>query len=64
MFMHTIIFLTRGDNMSKMKDVALMAAGSMMTLMYQKYKKPMIKSIQKAMEKEKKMANDMLEEMM
>ncbi len=50
--------------MNKMKDVALIAAGSMMTLAYQKYKKPMLKTLQKAMNKEKKMANDMLEDMM
>ena len=64
MFIHTIIFLARGDIMNKMKDVALIAAGSMMTLAYQKYKKPMLKTLQKAMNKEKKMANDMLEDMM
>lgn len=50
--------------MNKMKDAMFMAAGSMMTLMYQKYKKPMLKSIQKAMNKEKQMASDMLEDMM
>ena len=64
MFIHTIIFLARGDIMNKMKDVALIAAGSMITLAYQKYKKPMLKTLQKAMNKEKKMANDMLEDMM
>ena len=47
-----------------MKAVAFMAAGSMMTLAFQKYKKPMLKSIEKTMDKEKKMAKDMLEDMM
>ena len=64
MFIHTIIFLARGDIVSKIKDAMLIAAGSMMTLAYQKYKTPMIKSMQKAINKEKKMANDMLEDMM
>jgi len=64
MFIHTIIFLARGDKMDKMKIIASMAAGSMATIMFQKYKDPMIKAMQKAMNMEKKMINNALEDMM
>ena len=64
MFIHTIIFLARGDKMESMKAVAYMAMGSMATIMFQKFKDPMIKAMQKTMNKEKKMVNDMLEDMM
>lgn len=50
--------------MDKMKAVALMAAGSMMALAYQKYKDPMLKTMKKALNKEKKMINETLEDMM
>ncbi len=50
--------------MDKMKIIASMVAGSMATMAFQKYKKPMIKAMQKAMNMEKKMINDTLEDMM
>ena len=50
--------------MESMKAVAYMAMGSMATIMFQKFKDPMIKAMQKTMNKEKKMVNDMLEDMM
>jgi len=50
--------------MDKMKIIASMAAGSMATIMFQKYKDPMIKAMQKAMNMEKKMINNALEDMM
>ena len=50
--------------MESMKAVAYMFMGSMATIMFQKYKKPMMKAMQKTMNKEKKMVNEMLEDMM
>ena len=64
MHKHTIMFLARGDIVDKMKIIASMVAGSMATMAFQKYKKPMIKAMQKAMNMEKKMINDTLEDMM
>ncbi|MBR2833138.1 MAG: hypothetical protein IKE75_01730 [Bacilli bacterium] len=50
--------------MNKMTVIAAMAAGSMATIMFQKYKDPMIKAMKKAVNTEKKMINDTLENMM
>lgn len=50
--------------MEKMKAAMYMAAGSMATILFQKYRKPMMKSVQQMMNKEKKMINDALEDMM
>lgn len=41
-----------------------MAAGAMGMYLFQKYKKPMNEMIQNALDKESKMINDMLEDMM
>ena len=53
-----------GDIMNKMTVIASMIAGSMATILFQKYKEPMIKSMQKMMNAEKEMLNDTLENMM
>ena len=53
MFIHTINFLARGDIMESMKAVAYMAMGSVATIMFQKYRKPMMKAMQNAVNKEK-----------
>ena len=53
--------------MNKEKNIALMAMGSMMTLAYQKYNKPVMKAMKKAFNKSSQMAskaNNKLEEMM
>ena len=53
-----------GDMMNKMTVIASMIAGSMATIMFQKYKNPMIKAMKKAVNTEKQMINDTLEDMM
>ena len=50
--------------MNMMKNVALMAMGSAITLAYQKYNKPMMNKVEKVVNKSLKKANDKLEDMM
>ena len=47
-----------------MKNMAFMAAGAAMMMMYQKYKKPITKAMRQAINKEAEMMDDMLEDMM
>ena len=63
MHKHTINFLARGDKMD-MKNMAYMMAGAAMMMVYQKYKKPIGKAMKDAINKEAKMMDDMLEDMM
>ena len=53
-----------GDKMKKMTVIASMIAGSMATIMFQKYKEPMLKAMKKAVNNEKQMINETLEDMM
>ena len=48
----------------KMKDMALMGLGAGAVLMYQKYNKPVMKKMEKAMNKVAKKADKQLENMM
>lgn len=48
----------------KKMDIAYMMMGAGAVLAYQKYKKPIKKKIEKAADKMKKKADDMLEDMM
>ncbi|MBR3363220.1 MAG: hypothetical protein IKG40_04815 [Bacilli bacterium] len=50
--------------MKKMTVIASMIAGSMATIMFQKYKEPMLKAMKKAVNNEKQMINETLEDMM
>ncbi len=50
--------------MNNIKTVALMAAGGMMTLAYQKYKEPVKCAVTKAFRQTKEKANEALEDMM
>ena len=47
-----------------MKTVSLMAIGSGLTLMYQRYNKPVMSAMKKAINNTMDVANDKLEEMM
>lgn len=47
-----------------MKTVSLLAVGSAMTIAYQRYNKPMMCAMKKAVNNTKKAAEDKLEEMM
>ena len=48
----------------KMRDMAMMAMGMMALFVIQKYKEPLKDLAQKAMDKEKSMINNALEDMM
>ncbi len=50
--------------MKNIKAVALMAAGSAVTLAYQKYKEPVKCAVTKAFRQTKEKANEALEDMM
>ncbi len=50
--------------MNSMKNIALMAMGSMATLAYQKYKEPVKCAMTKAFKQTKQKANEALEDMM
>ena len=50
--------------MNMMKNMAYMAMGMMVAFAYQKYKEPIKDAMQKAMDKEKAMINNALEDMM
>ncbi|MBQ9011577.1 MAG: hypothetical protein IJ093_02900 [Bacilli bacterium] len=50
--------------MDTMRDMAFMAAGSDSMYLFMKYKKPITKTIQDTLDKESKMVNNMLEDMM
>ena len=60
---HTINFLARGDIM-KMRDVAMILVGSMATIAYQKYNKPVMKAMKKTFDENVKNAKEKLEDMM
>lgn len=60
---HTIIFLARGDIM-KMRDVAMILVGSMATIAYQKYNKPVMQAMKKTFDENVRNAKDKLEDMM
>ena len=66
MFKHTIsLFQQAGDKMNDMmKAISLMAAGSMLTLMYQRYNEPMMCAMKKAVHNTMDAAENKLEEMM
>ena len=48
----------------KMRDMAMMAVGGMLTIAYQKYNKPMMKAAKKMAECEAKKMDKMLDDMM
>lgn len=58
------IFWREGDNMKFVKDMTLMGIGAGAVLAYQKYSKPVKKSVEKAVDATMKKANKKLENMM
>lgn len=58
------IFWREGDSMKVVKDMALMGLGAGAVLAYQKYNKPVKKSVEKAVDATMKKANKKLENMM
>ena len=63
MLKHTIIFLARGDIM-KIRDVAMILVGSVATIAYQKYNKPVMNAVKNAIDEKTIEAKHKLEEMM
>lgn len=61
---YTVIFLTEVMKMKMAKDIMMMGLGAGAVLAYQKYNKPVMKKMEKAVDKTVKMANDKLEDMM
>lgn len=65
MYVHTTsYFLARGDIMKMAKDVMMMSLGAGAVLAYQKYKKPVMKKLDKVVDKTMQKANKKLEDMM
>lgn len=58
------IFQQEGDFMKLGKNMALMGLGAGAVLAYQKYKKPLMKEMNKVMKSTKRKAKDTLEDMM
>ena len=65
MRMHTVIYsFLEGGNMKFIKGMSLMALGVGATIAYQKYSKPMIKTMKKKLSKTTKKVENQLEDMM
>ena len=63
--MHTVIYsFLEGGNMKFIKGMSLMALGVGATIAYQKYSKPMIKTMKKKLSKTTKKVENQLEDMM
>lgn len=57
-------FLVRGDTMKLGKDLVFMGLGAGAVLAYQKYKKPVMKSVNKMINTKAKKVDKALEDMM